>query len=329
MGFGSSEGWLSRLKKGLDRTRVNIVGLFSGGVVDEDFLEELEFALITADIGVDTSSRILQRLRDEIKLKGLRTQEEVRRALRDQIEAILATGIERIYIMPFSRRMAALSASEFVEDILVDGLDTRWLMVGEDFRFGSDRTGDVESLHAFGAEHHFEVFASPLVFHGTSKVSSTRIREELAKGDLYEAYLMLGRRYTMAGRVIHGAALGRTLGYPTLNLAPIPPGSRARPAVTGVFAVRVEGLGPSIRPAVASIGIKPTVTNERRWLLETHVFDWSGSAYGKYVRVHFVEKLRDEKKFGSIEELRAAIESDALRARRILGCTPGDGIFKP
>ena len=249
--------------------------------------------------------------------------------LLDKIEAILATGIERIYIMPFSRRMAALSASEFVEDILVDGLDTRWLMVGEDFRFGSDRTGDVESLHAFGAEHHFEVFASPLVFHGTSKVSSTRIREELAKGDLYEAYLMLGRRYTMAGRVIHGAALGRTLGYPTLNLAPIPPGSRARPAVTGVFAVRVEGLGPSIRPAVASIGIKPTVTNERRWLLETHVFDWSGSAYGKYVRVHFVEKLRDEKKFGSIEELRAAIESDALRARRILGCTPGDGIFKP
>ena len=249
--------------------------------------------------------------------------------LLDKIEAILATGIERIYIMPFSRRMAALSASEFVEDILVDGLDTRWLMVGEDFRFGSDRTGDVESLHAFGAEHHFEVFASPLVFHGTSKVSSTRIREELAKGDLYEAYLMLGRRYTMAGRVIHGAALGRTLGYPTLNLAPIPPGSRARPAVTGVFAVRVEGLGPSIRPAVASIGIKPTVTNERRWLLETHVFDWSGSAYGKYVRVHFVEKRRDEKKFGSIEELRAAIESDALRARRILGCTPGDGIFKP
>lgn len=249
--------------------------------------------------------------------------------LLDKIEAILATGIERIYIMPFSRRMAALSASEFVEDILVDGLDTRWLMVGEDFRFGNDRTGDVESLHAFGAEHHFEVFASPLVFHGTSKVSSTRIREELAKGDLYEAYLMLGRRYTMAGRVIHGAALGRTLGYPTLNLAPIPPGSRARPAVTGVFAVRVEGLGPSIRPAVASIGIKPTVTNERRWLLETHVFDWSGSAYGKYVRVHFVEKLRDEKKFGSIEELRAAIESDALRARRILGCTPGDGIFKP
>lgn len=249
--------------------------------------------------------------------------------LLDKIEAILATGIERIYIMPFSRRMAALSASEFVEDILVDGLDTRWLMVGEDFRFGSDRTGDVESLHAFGAEHHFEVFASPLVFHGTSKVSSTRIREELAKGDLYEAYLMLGRRYTMTGRVIHGAALGRTLGYPTLNLAPIPPGSRARPAVTGVFAVRVEGLGPSIRPAVASIGIKPTVTNERRWLLETHVFDWSGSAYGKYVRVHFVEKLRDEKKFGSIEELRAAIESDALRARRILGCTPGDGVFKP
>ena len=249
--------------------------------------------------------------------------------LLDKVDAILATGIERIYMLPFSRRTAALSAEAFVEDILVDGLDTRWITVGEDFRFGSDRSGDVKALEAFGREHHFEVFASPLLFHGDAKVSSTRIREALARGDLYEASLMLGRRYSMAGRVIHGAALGRTIGFPTLNIAPIPPGSTAKPAITGVFAVRIEGLGPAVRAGVASLGIKPTVTSEHRWLLETNVFDWKGNAYGKKIRVIFVEKLRDEKKFSGIDELRAAIESDALRARRILGCTPGEGIFSP
>ncbi len=117
-----------------------------------------------------------------------------------------------------------------------------------------------------------------------------------------------------------GAALGRTLGFPTLNMAPIPPGSHSRPAVTGVFAVRIHGLGQAVQNGVASIGVKPTVATDGRWLLETHVFDWSGSAYGRIVKVEFVERLRGEKKFSGLDELKAAIESDADHARRILGC---------
>ena len=138
---------------------------------------------------------------------------------------------------------------------------------------------------------------------------------------------MLGRPYSMMGRVIHGAELGRTLGFPTLNMAPIPPGSHSHPAVHGVFAVRVKGLGHATLNGVASIGRKPTVASDGRYLLETNVFDWKGDAYGRLVEVEFVEHLRGEKKFSGLEELRAAIESDASRARRILGCPlPGDSV---
>lgn len=153
-------------------------------------------------------------------------------------------------------------------------------------------------------------------------MSSTRIREALAEGRLYDASLMLGRPYSMTGRVIHGAALGRQLGFPTLNLAPIPPGSHSHPAVKGVFAVRIHGLGAAVQNGVASIGVKPTVASNGRWLLETNVFDWIGDAYGRVISVEFVERLRGEKKFSGLDELKAAIQSDAEQARRILGCAP-------
>lgn len=242
----------------------------------------------------------------------------------DKVTHILECGIERIYILPFSRKIAAQSAESFVADTLVEGLDARWVTVGEDFRFGSDRAGDVSRLAELGREYGFETAPAPILLHAGRKVSSSRIREALAKGDLYEAGLMLGRRYSMSGRVIHGAELGRTLGYPTLNLAPIPPGSRARPAVAGVFAVKIEGLGRAVRDGVASLGVKPTVTSDGRWLLETHVFDWKGDAYGRPITVYFIEKIRDEKKFSGIDELRAAIQHDADRARQILGHLPAE-----
>ena len=239
--------------------------------------------------------------------------------LTDKVEMMRRLGIERIYMLPFTKRTAAFTAQQFVEVVLLEGLDARWVTVGRDFRFGSDRTGDVDSLTAFGKTLGFETYVSPLLFHGSDKVSSSRIREALARGDLYEAQLMLGRRYSISGRVIHGAELGRTIGYPTLNIAPIPPGSHARPAATGVYAVLVEGLGPAVYRGVASMGVKPTVTSAGRWLLETHVFDWKGSAYGKCVKVTLIEKLRDEQKFSSLDELKAQINDDALRARRRLG----------
>lgn len=240
--------------------------------------------------------------------------------LYDKVMRILDAGIERIYILPFHHSLASRSAESFVKDILVEGLETCWLTVGEDFRFGGDRKGDVTLLEALSRKEAFELYIAPTFFHTSTRVSSTRIRETLAGGDLFEAQVMLGHPYTMTGRVIHGAALGRTIGFPTLNLAPIPPGSRAHPAVAGVYAVRIEGLGPAVRNGVASIGVKPTVATDGRWLLETHVFDWRGDAYGRLIRVEFVERLRGEKKFSGLDELKAAIHADAERARRILGC---------
>ena len=231
--------------------------------------------------------------------------------LYDKVNAILGTGIERIYILPFNSRLACMPAETFVRDVLLKGLDACWM---------SDRAGSVELLEELSRTLPYELYVSPTFYHKEARVSSSRIREALAVGDLYEAALMLGRPYSMTGRVIHGAALGRTLGFPTLNMAPIPPGSHSRPAVTGVFAVRIHGLGQAVQNGVASIGIKPTVATDGCWLLETHVFDWSGSAYGRIIKVEFVERLRGEKKFSGLDELKAAIESDADHARRILGC---------
>ena len=240
--------------------------------------------------------------------------------LYDKVNAILGTGIERIYILPFNSRLACMPAETFVRDVLLKGLDACWMSVGKDFRFGGDRAGSVELLEELSRTLPYELYVYPTFYHKEARVSSSRIREALAVGDLYEAALMLGRPYSMTGRVIHGAALGRTLGFPTLNMAPIPPGSHSRPAVTGVFAVRIHGLGQAVQNGVASIGIKPTVATDGCWLLETHVFDWSGSAYGRIIKVEFVERLRGEKKFSGLDELKAAIESDADHARRILGC---------
>ncbi|WP_443743778.1 bifunctional riboflavin kinase/FAD synthetase [Sutterella sp.] len=244
--------------------------------------------------------------------------------LRDKVKRLLDCGIERIYMLPFNERIAREGAEQFVERVLVEGLDTRWVTVGEDFRFGSGRAASAHDLEHFGKTYRFETWISPLLFHGERKVSSTRVREALAAGDFYEASVMLGHDYTMAGRVIHGQALGRTLGFPTLNIAPIPPGSRARPALSGVFAVRVEGIVPGAAlPGVASLGLRPTVSDSRRWLLETYLFDWHGDAYNRTICVRFVERIRGERKFSGLDELKAAIRNDAARARQILGLAPG------
>lgn len=244
--------------------------------------------------------------------------------LYDKVLRILGTGIQRVYILPFNKHLASLRAEAFVRDVLCEGLDAHWITVGKDFHFGADRHGDVDLLEKLSKELHYEFYVAPTLFHTNARVSSSRIREALLAGDLVEASLMLGRRYSMTGRVIHGAALGRTLGYPTLNMATVPPGSCARPAVTGVYAVRIKGLGRAVQNGVASVGRKPTVSSDGRWLLETHVFDWKGDAYGKLIEVEFIERLREEKKFSGLEELTAAIEADAKRARGILGLAEGD-----
>ena len=230
-------------------------------------------------------------------------------------------GIQRVFVMPFNEAMAKMAPAEFARNILAEGLACRWVSVGENFTFGAGRSGNFATLEELGQHYHFETFKTPLLFHGQERISSSRIRAALALGDLHEAAEMLGRAVAMTGRVVHGAALGRQLGFPTLNMFAVPPGSKTHPALHGIYAVRVKGLDAigSVWPGVASIGNKPTVVSDGRWLLETHVFNWTGNAYGKLIEVEFVEKLRDEKKFSGLPELTAAISADCERAKAILG----------
>lgn len=240
--------------------------------------------------------------------------------LRDKMIAFESCGVDIAVILPFNRRFAALSPESFARDILAHGLDCRWVTVGSNFHFGAGNTGDFKLLKELGEKYGFEAVATPLVYQDNDKVSSSRIREAMSIGNLNDVEAMLGRPYCVTGRVIHGAQLGRTLGFPTLNVAMLPAGSESVCALHGVFAVRVKGLESSkIFGGVASLGFKPTVATDRRWLLETFVFDYAGNAYGRIVQVEFVRKLRDEKKFSGLSELRAAIDHDAQTARTILG----------
>jgi riboflavin kinase/FMN adenylyltransferase len=249
-------------------------------------------------------------------------QEPLKRigTLRDKLERIRACGIERIFVLPFLPEFAALTPAEFARTILSEGLACRWVTVGENFRFGARRAGTIGTLEELGRHYGFEVYPSPLLFSGDTRISSSRIRAALELGDLMDAARMLGGRYYVTGRVTHGQALGRTIGFPTLNQRLLPPGSRAQFALHGVYAVRVTGVAPMqvAFAGMASLGTKPTVGG-KAWCLETSVFDWKGDAYGKIVRIEFVAKIRDEKRFSGIEELKAAIAHDEIEARRILG----------
>jgi len=234
--------------------------------------------------------------------------------LRDKIAALAAAGIERVFIQHFNQRFAAQSPEQFVDDVLVAGLNARCLLVGDDFRFGARRAGDVELLRRLGASRGYLVEQLQTVEEAGVRVSSSEVREALAAGDLARAAALLGRPYAISGRVLHGRKLGREIGFPTLNLRL----AHRRPAAHGIFAVRVHGLGEQPRPGVASIGLRPTVENDGRWLLEVHLFDFAQQVYGKLVRVELVRKLRDETKYESLQALTHAIRNDAQAARAVL-----------
>lgn len=243
--------------------------------------------------------------------------------IRDKLEGLAACGIDRVYVKHFNRRFAALSPQEFISRVLVDGLRTRWLTVGEDFRFGARRAGDTGTLAAAAAAGLFEFELMPTVREGELRVSSSAVREALATGELDRAGALLGRPVAVSGRVLHGAKLGRTIGFPTLNLRVAGSRSGGRPALSGVYTVRVHGLADAPLPGVASVGLRPTVTADGHWLVEVHLFDFAEQVYGRLVRVEFVHKLRDEEKYDSLEELTAAIARDAGRARELLELTDG------
>lgn len=232
-------------------------------------------------------------------------------SLREKLLLLQAAGVDRTYVCRFNARLAAQSAESFIDDTLVRGLGVRHLFIGDDFCFGARRRGNFAMLQEAGLRHGFGVEAMPTLGVDGERVSSSAVRAALLEDDLGHAARLLGRPYSIAGRVSHGDKLGRQLGFPTANIQM----KHRRPALTGVYAVSVEGLAQGRIAGVANIGLRPTATANGRARLEVHLFDWTAECYGAHIRVHFLHKLRDEQKFPSLEALRAQIARDAETAR--------------
>lgn len=233
--------------------------------------------------------------------------------LRDKAERIAETGVDELRVLRFNAALAGLAAEEFIERVLVRALRARQVVIGEGFRFGQGRGGDVEILRRAGRARGFDVLAVPPRIAGGAPVSSTRVRSAIAAGQLDEARMLLGRDYRISGRVAAGLKLGRTLGFPTANLRLL---RRVSP-VAGIYAVRVSGAGLDRRAGVASVGTRPTV-NGTEWLLEVHLFDYAGTLYGERLDVDFIAWLRDEIRFDDLDAMTDRMHDDARRARAVL-----------
>ena len=239
---------------------------------------------------------------------------------RAKAEGLRALGAHHVGMLRFAAQMSSWTPEEFVQRALVERLRARDVWVGPEFRFGRGRAGDLRVLQALGAVHGFcaqEI--EPVLLNGT-RVSSSHIRKHLAAGELDEASRWLGRRYAIGGRVVYGKQLGRKLGYPTANLRL---GGKV-PALGGIFATRVHGIGDAPRASVSSLGTRPTVYGTEP-LLEAHVFDFDGDLYGQRIEVEFVAKLRDELKFNDLPALVRQMDQDAAQARRLLTASENAG----
>ena len=233
-------------------------------------------------------------------------------SLSERLQAIADKPIRIAYIERFDARFASLTPQEFARR-LRDQYGVRWVMVGPDFRYGAKRAGDVATLQAAGRELGFEVAVLPQVDDQGERVSSTRVREALARADFAEAARLLGRPYAITGRVVHGAKRGRGMGFPTANVRL----SRPRPAVHGIFAVKCFGVASRGLEGVASLGLNPAVKQGGPATLEAFLFDFSGDLYGRRISLEFVKKLRDEAHFASLDELAAQIRRDCDAAREV------------
>ncbi len=236
--------------------------------------------------------------------------------LRDKLAELERCGVDHVVIARFDERLAAMPAEAFIDEVLCAGLRARYVLVGDDFSFGARRQGNYAMLDAAGSARGFDV-ARMMSYevHGL-RVSSSAVREALHRGDMARAEALLGRPYAISGRVQHGRKLGRDLGFRTLNLR----FGHSRPAAMGIFVVRVHGLGPVPLAGVASLGVRPTVEDAGRVLLEVHCLDWPAAlglegGYGRAVRVDLLHKLHDELKYESLEALREGIARDTAQAR--------------
>ena len=232
-------------------------------------------------------------------------------SFREKLALLEACSVDRTYVCRFDRKLAALTAEEFIDVILVRGLSVRHVIIGDDFRFGKGRGGDFALLERAGLKRGFTCEAMHTVEVDGERVSSSAVRDALAEGDLEHAARLLGRPYVIAGSVVHGNKLGRKLGYPTANIQL----KRKRIALTGIFTVMVSGLDKRQLPGVASLGVRPTLGQGLKPVLEVHLFDFDREVYGAHVAVHFLHKLRDEAKFESLEALTAQIARDVAAAK--------------
>jgi riboflavin kinase/FMN adenylyltransferase len=228
-------------------------------------------------------------------------------SLREKLELFAEAGIDYVYVCHFNRRFAQVTAEVFMQDILRNALNVKAILIGQDFRFGANRRGSVADFQTAG----FQLVSLPDVMLDGRRISSTAVREALAAGRLDEAAALLGRPYSTSGKVVHGDKLGRQLGYPTANVHM----RHDRPPLFGIYAVKLEGLGASHLPGVASLGVRPTVKANDKLKLEVHLFDFDQEIYGKHVRVHFLHKIRDEMKFADLATLKQWIAADEQLAR--------------
>lgn len=231
-----------------------------------------------------------------------------------KLAGLRGLGVDVVGFLRFNAAMVAMPAEAFVHEVLVTKLQAREVWVGPDFRFGHRRGGDLALLQRMGHELGFITQVLPLVAEAGERVSSTAVRAALAAADFDHATALLGRPYTIAGRVVRGQQLGRTLGYPTANLR----FGGKRPPLQGIFATRVHGIGARPMPSVSSLGTRPTVEGKAP-LLEVHVFDFAGELYARRIEVEFVAKLRDEIRFDDLPALIAQMDRDAAEARMVLG----------
>lgn len=231
--------------------------------------------------------------------------------LRDKFVQLEKLGLDRLLCVSFTHKFANLSAQEFIEELLIKKLDVKFLVIGDDFHFGYQRLGDFELLKQAGEKYGFAVVDTKSLLQQEHRISSSRVRDALASGDLQQAALMLGRQYSITGRVVHGQKLGRTIGVPTANLLL----KRQVSPVSGVFVVSVLGIADKVYQGVANIGQRPTVNGVRQQL-EVHIFDFNSDLYGLQLEVVLEEKIRDEVRFDSFAELKIQIDKDIRQARQ-------------
>ncbi|MDE2309822.1 MAG: bifunctional riboflavin kinase/FAD synthetase [Betaproteobacteria bacterium] len=231
--------------------------------------------------------------------------------MREKLELFAALGVDRVHVCRFNSRFAHMSATDFIH-ALHEEVGAKFVLIGDDFRFGSGRSGDFALMEKIGAQHGFAVQAMHSVLHDGIRISSTAVRVALAEGRMEVAQRYLGRPYSISGRVEHGDGLGKQLGFPTANIQL----KHNRPPLSGIFVVQAHAEGMGVLQGVASLGVRPTVRQGGRPVLEVHLFEFAQQIYNRHIRLDFLHKLRDEEKYPDVETLKRHIALDVQNAKK-------------